>query len=230
MDIRIISIGALSKNECITTDAGGRTPHATSTLIQVGDRKLLVDPGLPEQALAIRLQEQAGISPDAITDVFLTNFRPAHRRGLPLFTNATIWIFENEREISGQYLIARFQKEQEESADEEILDYLRQEIAILKDIKAAPDSLMQGVDLFPLPGYTPGCCGLLLTQENITTLIAGDAIPTQDHLMQARILKGAQDIEAAQASLEEALGVADWFITGHGNIVPSPVRHDFAGL
>ena len=40
---------------------------------------------------------------------------------------------------------------------------MHSEAALLKRVEAAPDELMENVDLFPLPGYTPGQAGLLVS-------------------------------------------------------------------
>ena len=62
-----------------------RTAHATTTLIRIGKRAILVDPGLPPPALNARLFERTGLRPAQIDTIFLSNFRPSHRAGLPLF-------------------------------------------------------------------------------------------------------------------------------------------------
>ena len=230
MNLRILSIGALSRNECLPHDGGGRTPHATTTLLEADDRKLLTDPALPGQVLSARLNEQAGLRPEAITDIFLTTFRPAHRHGLDAFPNARIWISEREREAVGGLLVARFQKEQEEGAGEDVLNLLREEIALLKRTQAAPDTLLPGVDLFPLPGYSAGTCGLLIDWGENSCLVAGDAVATQDHLQQKRALQGAENREQALASLSEAIEIADWIIPGHGNWLPNPHKQGLGAM
>ena len=82
MDFRIISIGCLAAHPLWNERGAVRTGHATTTLITSGKRRILVDPGLPPQALSARLSERAGISPQDVTDVFLTSFAPDVRRGL----------------------------------------------------------------------------------------------------------------------------------------------------
>src|SRR5829696_5319026 len=82
MDIRIISIGALSAHPLRGERAPVRNGHATTTLISAAKRRILVDPGLPAQVLAARLEERAGVKPSDITHVFLTSFNPETRRGL----------------------------------------------------------------------------------------------------------------------------------------------------
>lgn len=220
MEYRIISIGALSVHDLWQKQGAARTPHATTTLITSGDRTILVDPALPPQAIAARLSERAGLSPDDITDIFLTNFRPAHRMGLAAFPDARWLIFEPEREALGQYLVSRFQEEQ----DEELKGLFQKEIALLKKTQPAPDQLAPHVDLFPLPGFTPGTCGLLLSLPHATIVVAGDAVPTVEHLQQGRVLRDAADIEQAQESLLEVVEIADLIIPGHDNIIMNPAR------
>jgi len=220
MDYRIISIGALSHHELWKRQGELRTPHATTTLIRSGDRCIIVDPGLPAQVIAARLMERAGLEPADITDVFLTCFRPSHRWGLAAFEQARWLIFEQERELVGRMLIDKIQNEE----NSETREALAQEVAILKRFEAAPDTIAEHVDLFPMPGYTPGTCGLLLLRPYVTTLVAGDAVPTIEHLEQGRVLRGAYDVKQAQTSLLEALEIADGIIPGHDNIILNPSR------
>jgi len=112
----------------------------------------------------------------------------------------------------------------EQQDDEEVARMLEQDIAILKRCKAAPDSLAEHVDLFPLPGYTPGTCGLLLCLSQYTGLVAGDAILTAEHLQAGRISSSCFDLEQARESLKEIIEIADVIIPGHDNIALNPMR------
>ncbi len=221
MDYRIISIGTLSHHELWPVEATARTAHATTTLIRSSGHTILVDPALPKQVLVARLAERAGIGPSEVTHVFLTNFRPAHRWGLPAFTDARWLISEMERETIGKHLVEQLQ----ESQDRPTQDVLKQEIALLNRCEAAPDRLADQVDLFPLPGYTQGTCGLLLSQMNSTALIAGDAVATEEHLNQGRVLRGALDVAQARESLTEVVEIADVIVPGHDNVLLNPTRH-----
>jgi glyoxylase-like metal-dependent hydrolase (beta-lactamase superfamily II) len=224
MDFRIISIGTLSVHDLWKTQGQARSPHATTTLIRSGDRTILVDPALPPQILVARLAERSGLTPDDITDVFLTTFRPAHRMGLAAFPESRWLISEAEREVVGRDLVARFEMEED---DPEVRDLLKAEIAILQKCKTAPDTLAERVSLFPSPGYTPGTCGLLLEFPRHTTLIAGDAVPTIEHLEAGKVLKGCFDLEQAQASLKEIIEIADQIVPGHDNVCMNPLRGPF---
>ena len=220
MDYRVISIGTLSVHELWERQGAARTAHATTTLVRSGDRRILVDPGLPPQVIAARLEERSGLKPEDISDVFLTCFRPAHRWGLPAFPNARWLIGEREREAVGTMLVERFQNEQ----DPEARKLVQEDIAILKRCDAAPDKIADHVDLFPLPGFTPGACGLLLSFPQRTVLIAGDAVPTVEHLEQGRVLRGAYDLDQAQESFKEAIEIADVILPGHDNVAVNPTR------
>ena len=220
MDYRIISIGALSSHELWPNDGGGRTAHATTTLIRSGDKTILVDPGMPGQIVVARLAERAGLAPADVTDVFLTCFRPAHRMGLDAFENARWQISEMERESVGSLLIEHLQEQQ----DPAVRKMIQQDIALLKRFGNAPDRLAEQVDLFPLPGFTPGTCGLIVSHLNSTTLIAGDAVASAEHLEQGRVLKGAFDVSQAKESLAEAMEIADVVVPGHDNVLLNPSR------
>ena len=223
MDYRVISIGALSVHELWTKQGAARTPHATTTLVRSGDRTILVDPALPLPALTALLAERIGLEPADVTDVFLTNFLPSHRWALEAFGNARWLISEAEREGIGAQLVQRYRQE----ADESMRMALQRDIAILKKCVTAPDQIARHVDLFPVPGFTPGTCGLLLSHPNSTTLIAGDAVATIEHLEHGRILRGAFDLDQAQESLAEAIGIADVIVPGHDNVVVSPARRGY---
>lgn len=220
MDYRIISIGTLSRHELWNEPGETRTPHATTTLIRSGDRTILVDPGLPPQVITARIGERSGLKPEDITHVFLTNFRPAHRWGLPAFEAAEWLISGVEREFIEPSLIAHI-KNDTDSKTQEILE---QEIALLQRCQPAPDRLADQVDLFPLPGFTPGTCGLLLSLMNSTAVIASDAVATAEHLEQGRVLRGAADVDAARESLTETLEIADVIVPGHDNLLLNPTR------
>jgi glyoxylase-like metal-dependent hydrolase (beta-lactamase superfamily II) len=221
MHFRIISIGALSTHELWDKKMQPRTAHATTTLVRSGDRVILVDPGLPSPVIHARLGERAGLDAQDVTDVFLTNFRPAHRRGLDGFPHARWLISEAEREAVGMMLVEHLH---EQSGDAQVCQMLEGDIALLKKCRAAPDQLAKHVDLFPLPGFTPGTCGLLLSEPRRTIMIVSDAIATEEHLQQGRVLRGAYDVHQAQESFTEAVEIADVIVPGHDNVVLNPVR------
>jgi len=215
----IISIGTLSRNRLWGETEAVRTAHATCTLIRSGKQTLLVDPGLPAAALAARLYERTGLRPEQINTVFLTNFRPAHRAGLGLFTKARILIHEVEQQAVRAHLERMFEEAPEADIDR---GYIRQDLQLISSLSAADDRVADQLDLFPLPGYTPGNCGLLIKLPTASVLLAGDAAPTQDHFLAGQVLPDAYDIEGAQESLREVYEIADLIIPGHDNLFVNP--------
>jgi glyoxylase-like metal-dependent hydrolase (beta-lactamase superfamily II) len=226
MDVRVISIGALAAHPLWNEKSPVRNGHATTTLIRSGDRAILVDPGLPEPALVQRLAERAGLTPKDITHVFLTCFRPDVRRAIAAFEHATWWISEAEREQVGVPLIAELQRCAEEG-DRELAAALELDIAILKRCEPVPDSLADHVDPFPMPGVTPGLCGLIISESIRTTLVCGDAVPTIEHLDQGKVLPVCADVDRARESFAEAVEIADLLVLGRDNMVVNPTKRPF---
>lgn len=232
MDIRILSIGTLSAHPLWNERSPVRTGHSTTTLIQSGDANIIVDPGLPPQAVEARLAERANLTPKDITHVFLTSFNPENRRALELFAQADWLISPTERETVGIPLaqslaqLAQSKQQADEAGnqlpeDEQILmDILTKDIQLLSKIKPAQDTIAKAIDLFPLPGVSQGTCGLLISEPTTTTLICGDAIPTIEHLQAGQVLEGA-DRKTAQASYQEAIEIADFLVLGRDNITPT---------
>jgi glyoxylase-like metal-dependent hydrolase (beta-lactamase superfamily II) len=128
-----------------------------------------------------------------------------------------------KREAIGVQLIASL-KEAHDAGDQDLAKTLGHEIAVIQRTVAAPDRLAAGVDLFPLYGVTPGLTGLLLPTAGATTLVAGDAVPTIEHLAAGQVLSPCHDLEAARESFSEAVEIADWVVCGRDNIVPNQSR------
>lgn len=226
LDYRIISIGTLAAHPLWGERGAVRTAHATTTLVRSGDRAILVDPSLPGEILDARLRERCGFGCERITHVFLTLFRPDLRRGLRSLDHATWWLSEAEREAVGATLVAAFGQARDEG-EADHAGMLREEIALLRRCEPAPDKLAPQVDLFPLPGYTPGLAGLLLAAPRCTVLICGDAIPTMEHLEQGQVLADCYSLDQARESFGEAIEIADLLILGRDDLAVNPMRRPF---
>ena len=222
----VISIGAMERNALWNERESVRTGHATTTLITAGDRRILVDPGLPGPALQARLAERVNLEPGAITDVFLTSFKPETTRAIELFSNATWWISEAEREGVGVPLIGQL-THAADAGERELASMLERDVAVLRECKVSEQSLAPDVDLFPLPGVTPGLTGLILGLPQATVLVTGDAIPTAEHLDRGEVPPTAADLEAARESFMEAVEIADLFILGRDNLTMNQTKRPF---
>jgi glyoxylase-like metal-dependent hydrolase (beta-lactamase superfamily II) len=222
-DYRVISIGTLAAHPLWDERAPVRTGHATTTLVSAGDRQVLVDPGLPATALVARLAERTRVKPDEITDVFLTRFDADHARGVARFAHARWLVGEAERDWAMSGLRAEIDRA-EAGGDTELLEELRARRGLLERFRAAEDRVAPGVDLFPLPGVSPGSCGLLLPLPTSTVLVCGDAVATIEHLRGAKVLPTALDVERAQESFREAIEIADILVLGRDNVAMNPLR------
>jgi glyoxylase-like metal-dependent hydrolase (beta-lactamase superfamily II) len=226
MEITVISIGALAKNPLWNERVPVRPSHATTTLVRTHNDagqevNLLTDPSLPGEALDARLYERAGIHADAITYVFLTNWRPVHRRGLERFAKATWWMSPTEVQAATDAL-EQAQEHAQRQSNAEMAALIQKERPLLAKVQPAPDDLADAVQIYPLPGYTPGQCGLIVTEPMLTTLIAGDAVPTRGHFAAGQVFPDCWDLDKAKASLQELMEVADVIIPGHDNLFLTP--------
>jgi len=221
MDYRIISMGTLSCHPLWNERDEVRTGHGTTTLIRHGTQSIIVDPALPGEILRARMRERTDLPFIEVTHVFLTSFNPELRRGLSLFDHATWWISEAEREAAGPLVFGELHKA-EEADDAELCKKLSAEVEILRRLEPAPDRLMEGVDLFPLHGVTPGLTGLILASPASTTVVCGDAIPTLEHLAKRQAPRWAVDAHSAKESIAEVLEIADALILGRDGLVLKP--------
>ena len=218
----VISIGTLSMNRLWGEAAPVRTSHATTTLVCVERRLILVDPSLPAAALEARFFERTGKRLGSVTDVFLTTLRPVHRRSLEALPNARWWASQAEIQALGQQLEQTGQSQAGQDRDEARLIELEQRL--LERIRPCDDELAPHVQLYPLPGPSAGSAGLLLTSPTTAVLIAGDAALTAEHIQRAQVWEGCVDHQAAMESMRDMLEVADMVIPGHDNLMVIPGR------
>jgi glyoxylase-like metal-dependent hydrolase (beta-lactamase superfamily II) len=228
---RVLSIGTLAAHPLWDERVAVREAHATTTLIESGKHLIVVDPSLPPNILLPRMQARSPVRCDAVTDVFLTCRNPGLFRGISLFPSAQWWMHAPDRERLaqvGEEVSQRTEGERtsaaEGSAARAAAEFVRLTLEVSRRVKDAPDRLAPGVDLFPLPGITPGMAGLLIANPSSTVLVTGDAVATEEHLAQGRILTPCEDMRAAQESFREAVEIADVLVLGHDNAVLNPLR------
>ena len=171
VSVDIISIGTLSRNRFWNEKGARRPAHATTTLLRDDKHTLIVDPALPPDILRQRLDERTGLEPSQIDTVFLTNFRPVHRRGLELFRHATWLMHADEIEVMRGFLEDVYTAAT--ARGEPVEELVEQENKLLDDVQAAPDELTEQIHLFPTPGVTPGAASLLVLDSDRTTVVQG---------------------------------------------------------
>ena len=210
----VVSIGTLSRNRFWNEDQQKRTAHATTTVIRDGKRTILVDPGLPAELLQHLLDERTGLAPEQIDIVFLTTFRPAHRRGLALFGKASWLMHGPEIDFVRDQLASLSETPQGEMP--EVARLMREEEKLLERIAPADEKITPAVHLFPSIGPSAGSAALLLAGAR-TVIVAGDAVVTRDYYEAGRVFEGVADVQAAQESYREIAEIADEIVPGHDN-------------
>jgi len=218
LSYRIVTIGTLSRNRCWNESAAKRSAYSTTTLIRHGSTNILVDPGVPEQLIQHQLNERAGMTPADIDLVFLTTFRPVHRRSLAIFEKATWIMYEPEIQAVRRHLDEIDHHSGRESDEKDLKQVLLDELALLEKIKPADEKVTPAVHLYPTPGITPGSAGLLLALPSRTAILAGDAVVTQDYYEAGRIFEQILDLEQAQQTFADIMEIADEIIPGHDNL------------
>ena len=242
MDVRVISIGTLANNPLWnergtpgtpgtpgttgTTGTTGnprkpRVGHATTTAIKTGNAILLVDPSLPPELMDARLGERWGLRLADITDVFLTSFDPDRRRTLHGVEHANWLMHEPEIQSASEAIQDEIRRAENDPA---VVNILEEHLGLLANFTSPGDHPFPSVDLFPIPGFTPGSCGLLLPLPKQTVLIAGDTVATVEHLQKGSVLQNCANIEVAKESFMECVEIADIIIPGRDNIILNAAR------
>ncbi len=213
----VVSIGTLSRNRFWNESHAVRAAHATTTLVRDEDELILVDPSVPAELMQHRLDEQAGVKPAQINVVFLTTFRPVHRRSLSLFDKADWLMHTVELEAMRSHLqtLAAAAEASGRSPDQ----LVQEEIALLERIRAAPDKLTPCVHLFPSPGPTHGASSLLLVPPTRTIALAGDVVINRDYFEHGQVFEQCADADRARESFAELVEIADIIVPGHDNVI-----------
>jgi glyoxylase-like metal-dependent hydrolase (beta-lactamase superfamily II) len=168
--------------------------------------------------ITARLNERSGLRPQDITHVFLSGLDEDHCRGLTAFDRAVWWLHEPELEAAAERLAAQ-REATARLADPAAVESMTTLLQRLERVKPAPDQLGKDIDLFPLPGVSPGTCGVLLPLAGHTVLICGDAVATGEHVQQRKVLPGCCNVDQAMESFHEALEIADVLIPGRDNLL-----------
>lgn len=213
VSVDIISVGTLSRNRFWKEAGTCRPAHATTTLLRDSEATVIVDPSLPAEILRQRLDERTGLTPEQVETVFLTNFRPTHRRGLELFKHAT-WLMD-ETEIQAMRSFIEDAAIAAEARGEPIDELVQQEAKLLQKIEPAPERITEQIHLFPTPGATPGSASLLALQGDCTIAVAGDAIINKQYFARRQAFERHSDAAQAVQAIAELTEIADRIIPGH---------------
>ncbi len=202
----VLTIGHLSRNRFWGEDdsRGRRGPLCTSVLIRTGEAVILVDPSLPPAEMPGLLDRRAGLTPDAVTHVFLTHFHGDHRFGLEAFPDAR-WLMPD-----AEITLVR-ENSAAGSAERNLLERIT-------PVAAEGGIVVPGVSTVHLPGHTPGLAGLTFTDaDGFRVVVAADAAMTRDFFDARAGYFNSHDFDAVAESIDRLRREADIIAPGHDN-------------
>ena len=179
-------------------------PYSTITLLQNGERNILIDPGsfVTHQILERKLMER-NLSRLDITDILLTHFHLDHAYATRYFENAVVYLHENYEK-----------KNYEKFGDivgKEYMDTMKswKEVRKLK----GGEKLFGSVEVFHTPWHAREHVSYLIDSENMgKVFVPGDICFTR--LDYYEMMKGYREGESAKFCLE-MVGKSDLVIFTH---------------
>ena len=202
----VLTIGHLSRNRFWGEDdsRGRRGPLCTSVLIRSGEAVILVDPSLPPADMPGLLDRRAGLTPDAVTHVFLTHFHGDHRFGLEAFPDVP-WLMPD-----AEIALVR-ENSASGSAESDLLERIT-------PVAAEGGIVAPGIETRHLPGHTAGLAGLAFTDaDGFRVLVAADSAMTRDFFNARAGYFNSSDFDAVAASIDRLRREADIIVPGHDN-------------
>lgn len=221
--------------------ANGPVPGVAQTFyFKNGDRNVLVDAGwgneLKIKGKTAALLREAGIAPEAITDILLTHMDFDHIGGLlangkPVYPNATLWISRPEYESwTGGAITSRPQHARD----------LARRVASAYDGRIRlfnyGDEIMPGVTSVDASGHTPGHTAYDIVSGNDKMTIAGDILHVAAVQLPKPELSTIYDIDREQAAvarqrlLERAVAEKAVFAGMHFPMISNVRKHPAGGF
>ena len=197
---RIINIGVLSQNKFWgETERMREDISATCTLLEVGGKRIIVDPSPKRTDLKRVLFNRAGLRPDAIDIVYVTHWHGDHLFGLRLFKDA-VWT------MAASGLAEWYEKAPG-------YHHLHERFV------AAEGALPDGVKVYPAPGHTPTLAALKTVTEWGDLIVAGDAVMNREYFAAEEGYHNSVDFDVAAETIRRIKADAALVIPGHDNLI-----------
>lgn len=179
-------------------------------LVEADGKTILFDAGGTGKRVTIlpRLLE-LGVRPEDVDILALSHFHSDHVYNFDYFPNAVILLHEAEIAYA------------EQGRDPWQPPFFFAGIKATGRLQSVRegDSLAGGVDVFSLPGHTPGCMGLLLESPDMPrTMLAGDAVKNLWELATGGAAMSL-DQKATSRSIMKVRDVAERVIPGHDRML-----------
>jgi glyoxylase-like metal-dependent hydrolase (beta-lactamase superfamily II) len=211
----------------------GTPTRAAVTLLRRGNAVVLIDSGWPRtRTQLVQGLAAHGLEPGQITHVLHTHLHVDHAANHPILPNAILvasstefhWADRLYRNLVNEEDVARFIAGVFPAVTGPSLDRAVSFIQVIRricqgdffsrwnEIRFYEDfNLPDGLSIVPLPGHTPGHCGILIAGDT-PTLVAGDTLTTEDTCL---ISMPAVDPDQFQVSYRQTLKFRGRIIPGH---------------
>jgi glyoxylase-like metal-dependent hydrolase (beta-lactamase superfamily II) len=205
----VLSLGYFSRNKYWGEDEGKayRSALCTSTFIEIGGKRLVIDPPVKPELMKNILDQRTGLKPGAIDYVFISHRHGDHFVGLESFPNAELLAAPEECEdIRRQIRDAP-----------NIRGYFTDPDGLAERIKPAGEEIMPGVATIPLPGHTMGLTGVIFEALEGKVVVSGDSVMTADHFAHRQGYHNSVDFDVSRKTIEKIADIADIVVPGHSN-------------
>jgi glyoxylase-like metal-dependent hydrolase (beta-lactamase superfamily II) len=189
------------------SSARGALGWCSVVLVRGAGQNLIFDTGsYGDRRQLIDALNRLDIAPTDIQSVYLSHFHYDHVLNADIFPNARLLVSMREWEYvqSGAF---------REAGDSFVPTSLIPWAAGRVELFEAGQNLLPGLVALPLPGHTPGLCGLLLEREK--TLLAGDGVKNGWEFTRRKPPPCFFSTRAALESYKRAAAAAKLIVPGH---------------
>jgi len=192
----VITIGNLSRNRYWgeSEDRGVRSAICSCTVISGDGFHIIVDPSLKdEKAMATELDRRTGLGLNDMDAVFVTHQHGDHHYGLKHFPKAK-WL-----------------------AGAEVAAGLNRSGRYSKPVAPVGDRIFEAVEVLSTPGHTMDHHSLRFDCKELSVVIAGDAVATQDFWVERMGYFNTVDFDLSARTMDKIASIADIVVPGHDN-------------
>ena len=190
----------------LMSDQGG-FGYSTVSLLTTGNSHILIDTGpASRRAWLYRALQSRGLSPEEIDTVILTHMHWDHCQNIDMFRDARVLVHPKELDYSRS----------PNRVDHNAARYIAEMLGKMKvEPVSEGDEVAEGVSIIDTPGHTMGHISVVVSRDEETALVAGDALPDGGTVRRGLPYNIFWDVKDATESVEKILAVSQVFYPGH---------------
>jgi N-acyl homoserine lactone hydrolase len=189
------------------SSARGALGWCSVVLVQAAGQNLIFDTGSHgDRQQLISALKHHNISPADIQSVYLSHFHYDHVLNADIFPKARLLLSIKEWDYVQN---GAFQDAADPYVPTSLIAWAAKRVELFDE----GQEVLPGLVPLPLPGHTPGLCGLLLKQEKV--LLAGDGVKNGWEFTRRQPPPCFFSTHAALESYERATAAAELIVPGH---------------